>query len=105
MMRSLSYGGLADFPARDAQFGPESVLTQDAGTLHEQRFLDAQDDLFGEKRLARIGGRADGVAAPALGAGIAIEQLLPRELFRFGDAVVLALLDIFHEWQRTFGAV
>lgn len=64
-----------------AQFAPQGALAQHAIALHEQRFLDAQDDLFREERLASIGGWADGIAAPTFRAGVAVEQLLPGELF------------------------
>ena len=63
--------------------------------------LTAEDDLLRPERL--IGGqrRADAVAAPALGAGVAVEQLLPGELADLVNAVVLALLDVGDELERA----
>ena len=65
----------------------------------------ASDDFLGPEWLVGCQRRADGVAAPAFGAGVAIEQLLPGELLERFDAVVFALFDVGDDWQRRFWRV
>ena len=57
---------------------------------------------LGQSGLSGCQRRADGVAAPAFGAGVAIEQLLPGELLERFDTVVFALFDVGDHWQRRF---
>src|SRR5437588_5706719 len=91
--------------ACNTQSAIEGVSTEDFITMYKKGFLDAEDDFLGEERLARVGGGADGVAATAFGAGVAVEQLLPGELLGPGDAVVFAFLKVLYGGQGTLGSI
>ena len=88
-------------PARRAR--PEHVVGDDLGheglrgSFAEQLVAQVHDDELGRERLARVPGRALALAAPALGAGHEVQELLPGEVLDPAgaeDRVLVHRLDV-----------
>src|SRR5581483_7183958 len=88
---------LIGFNPGNPKLAIERLLAQDLIAMDEECLFNAQDNLFGEEWLARVGRGTDGIAASTLGTGVAIEQLLPGELLSLRDAVIFAILDILQQ--------
>ena len=70
------------WPSSLAALSPRAAISA-ARAVVEELLLDAENDLLRPERLIRRQRRTDTIAAPTLGTGVAVEQLLPGELRTF----------------------